>query len=262
MTAESTSAATARATGGVLVARDPRALVLAALVLIVFVASFPKYGVVPLAPLAVLVALGVAAAPVRAGMLLRRLALAAPFAVLLGLANPWLDARPLTLVGGLVIRAGWISFATIVLKVLLSVTAVIVLVALVPLPRLSSALRALRVPRALVSQVHFVARYLGVLLAEAASMRRARDLRSGGSRRARRLRVAGAMLAVLLHRSLERGERIHRAMEVRGFDGEIRLLGTLRWGVADTVLVVLVAVACLAARFLPVTGWIQGVAFG
>jgi cobalt/nickel transport system permease protein len=259
MTAEPDGGAAA---GGVLVARDPRALVLAALVLIVFVASFPKYGVVPLAPLAVLVALGVAAAPVRAGMLLRRLAVAAPFAALLGLANPWLDVRPLTLVGGFAVRAGWISFATIVLKVLLSVTAVIVLVALVPLPRLSSALRALRVPRALVSQVHFVARYLGVLLAEAASMRRARDLRSGGSRRALRLRVASSMLAVLLHRSLERGERIHLAMEARGFDGEIRLLGTLRWRAADTVLVVFVAVACAAVRFLPVTGWIEGVTLG
>jgi len=262
MTTKPSGEATEGTAGGVLGARDPRALVLAALVLIVFVASFPKYGAIPLAPLAVLVALGVAAAPVRAGALFRRLAVAAPFAALLGLANPWLDARPLTLVGGFVIRAGWVSFATILLKVLLSVTAVIVLVALVPLPRLSSALRALRVPRALVSQVHFVARYLGVLLAEAASMRRARDLRSGGSPRAMRLRVASAMLAVLLHRSLERGERIHRAMEVRGFDGEIRLLGTLRWRMADTVLVALVVVACAAARFLPVTAWVQGVAFG
>jgi cobalt/nickel transport system permease protein len=81
-------------------------------------------------------------------------------------------------------------------------------------------------------------------------------LRSAGARRARQPRVVAVMLGVLLHRSLDRGERIHRAMLVRGFDGTIPTLGRLEWRVGDTVLLAAVTLSCAAARVLPLSEWL------
>ena len=237
-------------------APDPRALLLATLTYVAVVASFPPDALAGLAPLAILAALGVALAPLPARVLARRLALAAPFALMVGLASPWLDRRPALAIGGVVLSAGWLGFAVIVLKVLLSVTAVIVLTALTSASGLSLGLRALRVPAVLVTQIVLLGRYLDVLGREALSMRRARDLRSAGARRARQPRVVAVMLAVLLHRSLDRGERIHRAMLVRGFDGTIPALDRLAWRPGDTVLLAAVVLSCAAARALPLSEWL------
>jgi cobalt/nickel transport system permease protein len=230
---------------------DPRALLLATLVYVVAVASFPPEALAGLAPLALVAAVGVALAPLPARVLARRLALAAPFALMVGLAGPWLDPRPAVAIGGFVLSAGWLGFAVIVLKVLLSVTAVVVLTALCSSAQLSLGLRGLRVPTALVTQVVLLGRYLEVLRHEATSMRRARELRSAGARRARQPRVVAVMLGVLLHRSLDRGERIGRAMLGRGFDGTIP-----SWRPSDTLLLAAVTLGCAAARALPLAEWL------
>ena len=64
------------------------------------------------------------------------------------------------------------------------------------------------------------------------------------------------MLGVLLHRSLDRAERIHRAMLARGFDGTIPTLERLGWRLGDTLLLASVMLACVAARALPVAEWV------
>jgi cobalt/nickel transport system permease protein len=203
-----------------------------------------------------LAALGVVLAPLSARELGRKLALAAPFALMVGLGSPWLDRRPAVHIGTWVLSAGWIGFAVIVLKVLLSVTAVIVLGAWTSGPRLSLGLRGLRVPAVLVTQIVLLGRYLEVLRGEALRMRRARDLRSAGARRARQPWVVATMLAALLTRSMDRGERIHRAMLARGFDGTLPSLGRLEWRLGDTVLLGVVVVGSATARVLPVAEWI------
>ncbi|MDI7267048.1 MAG: energy-coupling factor transporter transmembrane component T [Myxococcota bacterium] len=243
-------------------ALDPRAAVLTAVAYVVFVASFPKYSVAALAPMAAVPVVAAALSGMPLRLLLRRLALGAPFAVLVGIANPFLDARPYAVAPGVEIAAGWISFATIAAKFLLSVSVLVVLVHAVPVQGICRALRALRAPLVLVAQIDLLHRYLRVLAAEGAAMRRARDLRGGGSRRARGGSVAAAMLAVLLRRTLQRGERVHRAMLARGFDGEIRLAGRMRWRPVDTAATVGVVAFCAAARFLPVVEWVGGTALG
>jgi len=235
---------------------DPRALLLGTLIYVGFVASFPRDALVGLAPLALLAALGVVLAPLSARVLARRLALAAPFALMVGLGSPWLERRPAVQVGAWALSAGWLGFAVIVLKVLLSVTAVIVLTAWASAARLSLGLRALRVPTVLVTQIVLLGRYLDVVRREALSMRRARDLRSAGAGRARQPRVVAVMLGVLLNRSLDRGERIHRAMLARGFDGTMPALGRLEWRLGDTVLLAVVTLGCVIARVLPLAEWL------
>ncbi|MBI4954557.1 MAG: cobalt ECF transporter T component CbiQ [Myxococcales bacterium] len=235
---------------------DPRALVLATLAYVGFVASFPRHAFVALAPLALGAALGVALAPVTARALGVRLAWAAPFALAVGVASPWLEPRPVAGVGGVVLSAGTLALGVLVLKVLLCVTALTVLGALVPLGPLTEALRGLGLPRVLVGQVALLGRYLELLRHEAARMRRARALRSGGSARALRPRVVGAMAGVLVVRALERGARVHRAMLARGFDGTLPALERSRWRLRDTALVAAVVAGCALVRLAPLTTWL------
>jgi cobalt/nickel transport system permease protein len=100
----------------------------------------------------------------------------------------------------------------------------------------AAGMERLGVPRVFIVQLLFLYRYLFVLAEEALRVTRARALRSFG-RRGKGLKPYAALLGHLLLRTLERAERIHRAMLARGFDGEFRRLRPLRFGKADTLFV-------------------------
>jgi cobalt/nickel transport system permease protein len=230
---------------------DPRAKVLATLVFIITVVSFDKFTVGPLLPfLAYPVFLAVLGF-VPFGLIVSRLAVAFPFILLIGIANPLLDRSLMLEFGGLGISGGWVSFTSILLRGLLCVTAAIVLIATTSVPRIAEALGALRLPRALVVQLLLLYRYLFLLMAEAGRMRRARALRAGTSKTS--LGDAARMLSTLLLRTVDRSESIWRAMLVRGFQGDLRSPRPLRWGLKDTVFLAVVVLACVALRLYPIT---------
>jgi cobalt/nickel transport system permease protein len=117
--------------------------------------------------------------------------------------------------------------ATIVLRSWLSVQVALLLAFTTPFPDLIDALRALRLPRIMVSIISFMYRYLAVLSEEAGRMNRAKASRSavvvgraGGSLRWR-AGVTGAMVGSLFLRSYERSERVYAAMLARGFQGQL-----------------------------------------
>lgn len=124
-------------------------------------------------------------------------------------------------------------FLSIAIKSWISVQAAIVLAASTSFPDLLVAMRAIRIPRMLVSIFGLMWRYLFVLADEVLRLNRARasrsgqldmpGLRSGGSV-AWRARVTGGMAGNLFLRALERSDWIYMAMLSRGYDGEIRSL--------------------------------------
>jgi cobalt/nickel transport system permease protein len=81
----------------------------------------------------------------------------------------------------------------------------------------------MKLPKVFVIQLLFLYRYLFVLLEESLRMIRARDARSFGSR-GKEIKTFIRLISVLLIRSIERAERIFRAMLARGFRGEIKVL--------------------------------------
>jgi cobalt/nickel transport system permease protein len=211
---------------------DARAKVVTTLAFIVAVVSFDRYTVAALLPLAAYpVALAVLG-EVPAAPLARKLLLAAPFAVLVGIFNPLFDRAPMLVLGDLTVTAGWVSFASILLRFALTVGAALVLVAGTGMHALCVALARLGVPQVLTAQLLFLYRYAFVLGGEASRMATARELRSNG--RALALSAYGPLLGHLLLRAYERAQRIHWAMTARGFDGELRSLRTLRWSPRDT----------------------------
>jgi len=240
---------------------DPRAKLLATLAFVVATVSFPKYEVAALTPFFFFPLLLAGAGGIPLGLIARRVAIVSPFAIMIGLFNPLLDRTPFVLLGSLEISAGWVSFASILMRFALTMSAALVLTATTSFPALCQGLTALRVPRVFVVQLLFLYRYLFLLAEESGRLRRARDLRGVGAR-GRTLRVAAAAMGVLFTRTLDRAERIYQAMAARGFDGTIRQLRTLRFGRADALFLAGVAGGALALRLLPVTIWLGSLGTG
>lgn len=220
------------------------------LVFIVTVVSFPAGAVLALCPYAAY-PVGVAA---WSGISLRRLGrqllATSPLALAVAAAEPLMDTHPAVAFAGLEVSAGWLSFFSIVLRFLLTASALALLVWTTPIARIGAGLGAAGVPRVLVAQLSLTARYLGVVREEAAQLLRARALRAQG-RRGLGLRSAGSMVVSLFLRSLGRAERVHRAMLARGFRGEVRVLGERGWSLADVTFLATATILCVVFRAVP-----------
>jgi cobalt/nickel transport system permease protein len=210
---------------------DPRAKVLATLAFLVCVVSFPRYAVLPLLPFALFPVWLASDGRIPVRWMASRLLAAAPFALLVGMFNPLLDRAPVTLLG-MTIAAGWLSYASIVLRFLLTTAAALALIATTGMNGVGAALDRLGVPDVFVTQLMFLYRYIFVLAEEAMRMTRARDLRSFG-KRGTGIAVFGQILGHLLLRTYARAQRIYSAMLLRGFDGHVRLRRALDFTARD-----------------------------
>ena len=138
-------------------------------------------------------------------------------------------------------------------------TSAVLLVMTTPFERLCHGLEKMWVPRVLVTQLQFLYRYMFLLRGEAGRMVRAHDLRSRGNRPKIALSSASSMIGLLLLRTMDRATRIHRAMLVRGFDGEVRLLSPLRFSWSrDGIFTLSWTLFFLLVRFVNVPEWLFG----
>jgi cobalt/nickel transport system permease protein len=233
---------------------DPRAKIVTTAAFIVAVVSFDRYAVAALLPLALYPVALAARGEVPWRWLARKLAIAAPFAVLVGLFNPLLDREPVMAIGGTAIAGGWVSFASILERFALTVAAALAMAAGTGMGTLGAALGRLGAPRLFVSQLLFMYRYAFVLGGEAARMGTARMLRGGTG--SPTLAIYGSLAGHLLLRAFERAERIHRAMLARGFDGELRTLRTLAWTAGDTFFVAGWCAFFVLARSVDLPQWL------
>ena len=199
---------------------DARAKASVTLAFIVVVMSFPRYEVSALVPFLFYPVALVSLGRIPCRHIARKILVAAPFALAVGAFNPFFDRQPH---GALGVPGGWLSFASILLRFLLTVWAALALVACTGMNRLGAGLGRMGVPRVFVVQLLFLYRYLFVVSDEGGKMLRSVEMRSEKGRPLR-LRAYGSLLGTLLLRSMDRAERVYRAMVARGFDGEIREL--------------------------------------
>jgi cobalt/nickel transport system permease protein len=216
---------------------DARAKAVATLAFIGVVMSFPRHALSALTPFFLYPVTFLSSGRIPARHILKKMLVAAPFALVIGIFNPLLDRQPVAAVGPFVITGGWISFASIMLRFVLTVGAALALVACTGMHRLGAGLEQLGVPRVFVVQLLFLYRYLFVVADEGVKMVRSVEIRSGGTR-SLPPGVYGSMIGHLLLRSMARAERVYRAMVARGFDGEIRGLRRTSWRWTDWAFVV------------------------
>jgi cobalt/nickel transport system permease protein len=168
---------------------------------------------------------------------IKKLLIASPFVLSVAVFNPILDRAPAVFLGTLPISGGFISFLSIMGKYVLTVSAGLALIACTGFDSICSSLAGMGVPAAFTVQLLFLYRYIFVLGEEAASMTRARALRSFGGR-GLGMSVYGGMIGHLLLRTMDRAQRIHLAMLCRGFDGQIRRASTSKPGLSDLIFLV------------------------
>lgn len=158
-----------------------------------------------------------------------------PLVLLIGMFNPIIDKTEVVTVGGFKITHGWLMFIGIVIRGLLSMQALLILIKTIGFIGIVRALGRLGVPNFMTTQLLMVFRYIRVLIEEGLTMKAARDARSFG-RKKLSLRQWGVMIGQLFLRSIERAERVHRAMLARGFNGVMTVcyVPTRKWEAVST----------------------------
>ena len=167
---------------------------------------------------------------------LKRSLLAIPFVLaavplLFTVPGPALLTIPTGSLSLTITSTGLERLLSIMFKSWVSVQVAIVFSAATPFPDMLLAMRAVKIPRLLVSLFGLMWRYMFVMVDEAIRLMRARAARSGAVDRPDmksggpivwRAKVTGGMAGNLFIRSIDRGERIYDAMAARGYDGEVR----------------------------------------
>ncbi len=180
-------------------------------------------------------------------LLVKRLGIALPFVLMVGLSVPFLarGGPPIvTLPGNLVIsHEGVWLFVSIMVKAALCITALSLLGATTSSEGLLAALRQLWFPALLLTVLSLTARYLLILQDEAGRMMQARDARGRSQSLLRRVKTTGAMVGSLFLRSYERAERVGQAMAARGFDGTLPVINRARFTGRDAAVTLLFVAA-------------------
>lgn len=231
---------------------DPRAKVLATAVFVVSVVSCGKYELATLFPFFLFPVFMIAAGRAPALFLAKKIVVIIPFAVMVGMFNPLLDRQVMLHVGALGVTGGWISFASIVVRAVLTVSSALVLVAVTGFPAICAALESLGMPRPFVVQLLFLYRYIFVLAEEGGQMARARELRTSGTRGGG-IRAYGSLIGHLLLRTWMRAERIHMAMLARGFSDAFHFRRPFCFGPVEMVFVLGWSLFFITMRLVPVT---------
>lgn len=233
------------------------AKLLSALVFIVAVVSVSRYDLFGLISYLIYPFLLMPASETPYRPVLKRFALALPFAVFAGLANMVFDTAPAFFIGGLSISYGAVSFAVILIKTYLAVMAVLILAATTTLQELSHQLVRIKVPAVLVMLITMIYRYLGVLLSEASTMMTAYALRSPGAKGVK-MKDMGSFVGQLLLRSVDRASRVYAAMKCRGYQGAVGYAPKRGIAGGDVVFCGLVLGLSVAFRFIDLTGLLGG----
>lgn len=206
---------------GPLVRMAPEAKLVGALALMTGVVLAPRGSWASLAVAAAVVAGVVVVAQVPPAVLARRCMVEVPF-VAFALAMPLFgEGRTHEVLGLTLYESGIEAGATLLAKATLGVVVAVALSATTTLEEVLAGMARLRVPLALVLVVQQMLRYGEVLVGEARRMRQARLARGEDARWLWQARGFATSLGALFVRSVERGERVQRAMVARGFDGRL-----------------------------------------
>lgn len=228
---------------------DPRAKTLAVLAYSIALISVPRY-TLPSAWYAVFPAVVLLWGRVPIGFVLKHTLLVSPFVVCLVIFSPIFDRTPVA-ISDWVVRGGWITAGSVLLRFVLGMAALIGLASTTRFPELLKGLEKLGAPRLLVTQLRFLYRYLFLLVDEAMHLRLARRARDAGrGPLAARWRASTGQVGVLFVRTLDAAERMHQAMLARGYDGTIRLLRPLQWHSTDTLFLAATAGYLVVVRLL------------
>lgn len=186
---------------------------------LLIVVSYGKYDISGLIPLFFYPVIIMTAGDIPARVILTGLAISAPLVIGIGIFNPFLDREIVMTVLGLQVSAGMLSFAALLIKCILTVSAALLLLATTGINRLAAALHRLHLPQVFIIQLLLTYRYISVLVGEASRVRNAYALRAP-YQQGISIPVWGSMIGLLLLRAYDRASRLYHAMKLRGFESQ------------------------------------------
>lgn len=215
--------------------RNHRASLIVLLLFVLFVISVNKYDITAGIIYAVFPVMLITAGRLPILPILKRLALISPFVLVMAGANPLLDTAPYIRIDTIVISSGMVSGIVILIKSLVTISAVLAFTLCVPFYRICEVLRDFRTPNVFVTQLVLLYRYSFLLVEEAMAMQKARNLRSFG-KKGKDLFTTAKLIGSLLLRTNSKAERIYRGMIARGFNGELTTKNIDRIRIDEVVL--------------------------
>lgn len=209
----------------------PRAKVLVTVIFLLAMLSMPVERLSELMLFALYPIMTAAIGGIAFGKVARRSLLIAPLMVLIALPNIFYQREAMFQIGEVVITRGWITFFSIIVRGILSLQALMLLVASTGIYQICRALQQLGLPTLLSAQIYMIMRYIRLIVEQALSMQQARAARGFGQK-SYPMKMWGLFVGQLLLRSVRRGEEIGQAMASRGFDTQlpaIALHNAERW---------------------------------
>lgn len=198
--------------------RHPLAKLLVTIGYIFTVASFPKYNLSGLIPMVLYPVLLFQISGISVRICFYKLRFILPLVCAVGLWNPFLDRMPALELGALTVTGGILSFLTLMLKGVFALMASFLLIATTNIEKICYALRMLKIPEILVTQLLMTYRYVSLLLYEAGTMVNAYSLRAPGQK-GLHFSAWGSFAGQLLLRSMDRAQELYQSMQMRGFHG-------------------------------------------
>ena len=174
--------------------------------------------------------------------LVKRVAILAPFLVLMALSAAWTQHRAMD--------AGAVAFAAhIVVRAVEAIAALSLLTSTTPFPKLVAAFEWYRVPSIILALLAFAYRFIYILVDELERLNVGRRSREFSRKLSIAWRGRAWMLGSFLVRSLERSERVYQAMLSRGYDGRAVAADVGgRWPARETIIGAAAIVCLLIVR--------------
>jgi cobalt/nickel transport system permease protein len=248
-------ASKARGKGYLLEDTCPRARLIAALLIAFLLASVKSLEAAGVGLVFAIFITAASGKPILA--LLKRLALVNTFIIFMWFMLPFSFSTPgevLAVWGPLeVTREGVKLAALLTLKANAILLVVISLLTVGPLHLIAEACRSMGVPNKLVNLFLLSTRYFHVIFNEYQRLRhamKARGFKSGLTRHS--FRSLGSLLGILLVRSFDRADRIHKAMLARGYNGDLYVRTEFKFKNLDVIFAINVIIFVLV---VVVTEW-------
>lgn len=235
----------------------PLVKLLAVIIYILTLVSFPKYDLTKLVIMLLYPVLLYRLSGIPVGVCFYKLRLVLPLVLAVGIANPFLDKVPLMRIGALTVTGGVISMLTLMLKGVLSLMASFLLVATTKVDMLCASLRKLHVPEVIVTLFLLTYRYISVLMEQVAIMSDAYALRAPGQMGIH-ISAWGSFLGQLLLRSMDKANELYHSMIQRGFRGSFDYLTIPKVTGGDILFLAASILFFVVSRFFDLTAALGG----
>ena len=233
----------------------PASKIIITLVYLIVVTSAPKYAVSSLMIFALYPVIMIELGDIPKTLLFKRILVAIPFSLFAGISNIILDRKIAFAFLGIGITYGILSFFSIMIKTVLTVVAVLILVATTPIPEIFNQFIKFKIPEIIATQLLLTYRYISVILQESSNMYTAYKLRNNGGKGIK-ISDMGVFIGQILLKSFNRAERVYNAMKCRGFNGEYPITNNRTIKTKEVIYTIIICLTFIVFRFININHFI------